>query len=74
MRASRADAGLAELSPACFGMVMATGIVSLAAQRLAMPRIAQVLFELKVVAYAVLWLLTVLRMARHPATTSRCSG
>jgi tellurite resistance protein TehA-like permease len=66
MRASRADAGLAELSPACFGMVMATGIVSLAAHRLAMPRIAQALFELNVVAYAVLWLLSVLRMARHP--------
>jgi tellurite resistance protein TehA-like permease len=65
MHAKRGDTGLAELSPACFGMVMATGIVSLAAQRLAMPRLAQVLFQLNIFSYAVLWLLTLLRMARH---------
>ena len=66
MRDSHGDAGLAGLSPACFGMVMATGIVSLAAHRLALPRIAQALFELNIAAYAVFWLLTVLRVARHP--------
>ena len=65
MHAKRGDTGLAELSPACFGMVMATGIVSLAAQRLAMPRLAQALFQLNIFSYAVLWLLTLLRMARH---------
>ena len=59
-------AGLEGLSPAYFGMVMATGIVSLAAHMLSMPRIAQALFQLNVVAYAVLWILTLLRMARHP--------
>jgi tellurite resistance protein TehA-like permease len=66
MHASRGDAGLADLSPAYFGMVMATGIVSLAAHLLALPRIAQALFQLNVVAYAVLWVLTVLRMAGYP--------
>ena len=40
---------LAGLSPAYFGMVMATGIVSLAAYLLAMPGIAQALFQLNVV-------------------------
>ena len=59
-------AGLAGLSPAYFGMVMATGIVSLAAHLLAMPAVAQALFRLNIAVYAVLWLLTVLRMARHP--------
>jgi tellurite resistance protein TehA-like permease len=60
--------GLAELSPAYFGMVMATGIVSLAAHRVAMPRIAHALFVLNVFAYGALWLLYALRMARHPGT------
>jgi tellurite resistance protein TehA-like permease len=59
-------AELAGLSPAYFGMVMATGIVSLAAYLLAMPGIAQALFQLNIVVYAVLWLLTVLRMVCYP--------
>jgi tellurite resistance protein TehA-like permease len=59
-------AGLAELSPASFGMVMATGIVSLAAHLLSLPGIASALFRLNVAAYAVLWLLTGLRAVRHP--------
>jgi tellurite resistance protein TehA-like permease len=60
------SAGLAGLSPAYFGMVMATGIVSLAAHRLAMPGVAQALFHLNVGIYCVLWVLTLWRMARHP--------
>ena len=62
----RVFAELAGMSPAYFGMVMATGIVSLAAYSLAMPGIAQALFQLNIVAYAVLWFLTVLRMVRCP--------
>jgi tellurite resistance protein TehA-like permease len=58
--------GLAGLSPATFGMVMATGIVSLACHGLGMPRVARALFQLNVVVYVVLWSLTLLRMARHP--------
>ena len=50
-------AELAGLSPAYFGMVMATGIVSLAADLLLMPGIAQALFRLNIVVYAVLWIL-----------------
>ncbi|MGE0796889.1 MAG: tellurite resistance/C4-dicarboxylate transporter family protein [Lautropia sp.] len=58
-------AGLADLSPACFGLVMATGIVSIAAHLLGLPRVAQALLWLNVPAYAVLWLLSAARMARH---------
>lgn len=61
----RMPAELAGMSPAYFGMVMATGIVSLAAHLLGMPGIAQALFQLNIVVYAVLWILTVLRMVRH---------
>jgi hypothetical protein len=47
-------------------MVMATGIVSVAAHLLAMPRIAEALFRLNIVAYLVLWLFTILCAAWFP--------
>jgi tellurite resistance protein TehA-like permease len=50
-----------DLSPAYFAMVMATGIVSLAASMFDMPGFAVVLFAGNVVAFAVLVALTVLR-------------
>lgn len=62
----RALAQLAGLSPAYFGMVMATGIVSIAAYLMDMQFIARALFQLNIVVYAVLWVLTVLRMFRFP--------
>jgi tellurite resistance protein TehA-like permease len=46
-------------------MVMATGIVSLAAHLLAVQGIAQALFRLNIAVYTVLWLLPVLRMVRY---------
>jgi tellurite resistance protein TehA-like permease len=58
---------LADFSPAYFGMVMATGIVSIAAHLLGFARISQALFWLNLVTYAVLWTLTLLRMVRHPS-------
>lgn len=63
---TRALAGLDGLSPAYFGMVMATGIVSLAAHLLGWPVLARALFALNLAAYAVLWLLTLLRAVRYP--------
>jgi tellurite resistance protein TehA-like permease len=57
--------GLAGLSSAYFGMVMATGIVSLAAYLLALPGIAWGLFQFNMVVYGTLWLLTLLRIVRH---------
>jgi tellurite resistance protein TehA-like permease len=58
-------ADLAGLSPAYFGLVMATGIVSIAAHQLGLPRVGMWLFRLNLVAYAVLWTLTLLRAALH---------
>src|SRR4051794_19162801 len=63
-RSSVAD--LSSLSPGNFGIVMATGIVSLAAQLEGYPRLAYALFVVNVVGYAVLWALTLARLARYP--------
>lgn len=62
----RMQSGLAGMSPAYFGMVMATGILSIAANLLGMPRLAHALFLLNLLIYAVLWLLAVLRIVRFP--------
>ncbi|MCF6154322.1 MAG: C4-dicarboxylate ABC transporter [Candidatus Brocadia sp.] len=51
-----------DLSPAYFAMVMATGIISLAAHLLGMPFIAFALFWLNIIVYLVLWFLNVLRV------------
>ncbi len=56
-----------ELSPAYFGMVMATGIVSLAAHMAGLTIVAYTLFYLNIACYVWLWLLTFLRMLRFPA-------
>jgi len=53
------------LSPAYFGMVMATGIVSLAANQIGLTVAAWGLFVIAIIAYLVLWGLTVLRIIRH---------
>jgi len=58
---------LADLSPAYFGMVMATGIVSVAAHMQGLATIAHTLFWLNVAAYALLWALNLLRAFRYPA-------
>lgn len=55
--------GARALSPAYFALVMATGIVSLAAHLAGMPRIAAALFRLNVAAYVVIWVLMALRAA-----------
>ncbi len=60
-------AQLAELSPAYFGMTMATGIVSLAAHLLGMESVASALFLLNCIVYTVLWILTLLRIVRYPS-------
>lgn len=59
--------GLSDLSPAYFGMVMATGIVSLAAWQSGWPRLALMIFGLNVFAYIVLWILNIIRLLRYPA-------
>jgi tellurite resistance protein TehA-like permease len=51
-----------DLFPGYFALVMATGIVSIAAHLLGLETIAWVLLGINVVAYAVLWLLTLARL------------
>src|SRR5689334_658043 len=55
-----------DLSPAYFAMVMATGIVSIAAHLYDMPAVADILFAGNVAAYLVLLALTALRLLWHP--------
>lgn len=57
---------LATFLPAYFALVMATGIVSLAAHFLDFELVASALFWINVVAYIVLWLLTIARLVRYP--------
>ncbi|HET7268653.1 MAG TPA: tellurite resistance/C4-dicarboxylate transporter family protein [Oleiagrimonas sp.] len=57
---------LANLSPAYFSMVMATGILSVGAWRLDFPQLAYALFGLNVAIYALLWVLYVWRLLRYP--------
>ena len=64
--AARLLASTAELSPANFAMVMATGIVSLAAKQYALDALAYGLFALNIAAWCVLWLLNLLRASCHP--------
>ena len=59
------SSGLADLSPACFAMVMATGIVSIAARQQGWRTAGLVLFGLNIAAWLAFWVLTVLRLARH---------
>ena len=54
----RVAAGVAELFPGYFALVMATGIVSIAAFLLDMPFVAYPLLVINGAAYLVLWLLT----------------
>ena len=57
---------LANLSPASFAFVMATGIVSLAARQEGLRKPALALFALNVGAWLVLWGLTLARLVLHP--------
>ena len=58
------DSAAENLAPAYFALVMATGIVSLAAQAVDIPFLARSLFWLNGVFYGVLWFLTVWRILR----------
>ena len=57
---------LASFHPAYFALVMATGIVSIAAHLSGFYQIARGLFALNVACYVVLWALYALRIACHP--------
>jgi tellurite resistance protein TehA-like permease len=61
------QSALATLFPGYFALVMATGIISLAAYFLGLTHIAQVLFWVNMTAYVVLWVLTLLRLVHYRA-------
>ena len=62
---------LASFFPRYFALVMATGIVSLAAHFLGHEYIAQALLWLNVFAYAVLWAITFIRFAAYVAAQGK---
>ncbi|CAG0973138.1 putative membrane protein [Phycisphaerales bacterium] len=66
-RGTVVDRAAAGLHPAYFALVMATGIVSLAAWVQGFAAIARGLFWLNLVFFAALWGLTLVRIARHRA-------
>src|SRR3990172_8434440 len=59
-------AGVRRLHPAYFALVMATGIVSVAAKLHGMEPVAHALFAVNVIAYPALWLLTITRALFYP--------
>jgi tellurite resistance protein TehA-like permease len=65
MNAPRIDVGIAGLSPSYFALVMATGIVSTGAHLLGVNGVDTGLLAVNVVAYVVLWALTIMRLTRH---------
>ncbi|WP_416233265.1 tellurite resistance/C4-dicarboxylate transporter family protein [Castellaniella sp.] len=65
-QASGRQSRLQDMHPAYFGLVMATGIVSIGAHMMGYPWIASVLLGLNVVQFLVLWVLYVLRAVRYP--------
>ncbi len=66
MAAETARPALAAFFPGYFALVMATGIVSLAAHFRGLEAVAVALFGVNVAAYAVLWGITLLRLLRYP--------
>lgn len=54
------------LNPGCFALVMATGIVSIAAYNLSLGKIAYVLLKVNIIFYGVLWGLTLGRLTFFP--------
>jgi tellurite resistance protein TehA-like permease len=64
-RMTRAWMDLSELSPASFAIVMATGILSIGLHQRGWVLPAQALFGLNVLAWVVLWIMTIVRLLRH---------
>ncbi len=56
--------GARNLAPSYFALVMATGIVSIAAGLMGMPRVSRGLFGINIFFYGALWILTLIRVFR----------
>lgn len=68
MASERRPSALATMFPGYFALTMATGIVSIAAHFEGLESVSRVLFWANVGFYAVLWILTGLRLALHRAS------
>src|SRR5205085_12008092 len=64
MKTGKIGEAAANLFPGYFALVMATGIISIAAFQLSLKPVAWVLLVINVIAYAILWLLLVIRLLR----------
>ncbi|RYD85816.1 MAG: C4-dicarboxylate ABC transporter [Verrucomicrobiaceae bacterium] len=64
-------AAIKQLPPSYFALVMATGIVSIAAHQVGLPVVPEALFGLNIIAYAVLCVLNVLRLVWFPGLMFR---
>lgn len=62
----RVRSWISSLPPASFALVMATGIVSIASDALGLRQIAIALLALNLIAFAVLWVMTLLRLVLYP--------
>lgn len=62
----RLSTAIAGLFPGYFALVMATGIVSISCQLMALPSLARALLAVNLAAYAVLMALTLARAVLHP--------
>lgn len=62
---------LARFPPGYFAFVMATGIISAAAHLLAVPVVPEALFALNLIAYPILWAITLARLLRFPGAMLR---
>ncbi len=60
------DDAVANFPPSYFALVMATGVLAVACELLHIPTISRALLVFNVAAYAVLWAINILRMARYP--------
>ncbi len=63
---AKIDHEIAELYPGAFSLVMATGIISIAAHFFSLNLIAEILLVINLVAYTLIWLLFLIRIFRHP--------
>lgn len=69
-----APASLAQLHPAYFALVMATGIVSIASHLVGAPFVPKALFALNLVFYPVLWIIAGILIHDHDDPENNVSG
>src|SRR5947207_15390941 len=64
MKTGKISEAAANLFPGYFALVMATGIISIAAFQLSLKPVAWILLAINLIAYAILWLLLLIRLLR----------